>query len=55
VTKQPWRVGLLFSQTGVTAGIEQNALQASLLAIEEVNAAGGVLDRPIEPIITDPE
>jgi branched-chain amino acid transport system substrate-binding protein len=55
VTKQPWRVGLLFSQTGVTAGIEQNALQASLLAIEEINAAGGVLDRPIEPIITDPE
>jgi branched-chain amino acid transport system substrate-binding protein len=53
--KQPWRVGLLFSQTGVTAGIEQNALQASLLAIEEINAAGGVLDRPIEPIITDPE
>jgi branched-chain amino acid transport system substrate-binding protein len=55
VVKQPWRVGLLFSQTGVTAGIEQNALQASLLAIEEINAAGGVLDRPIEPIITDPE
>jgi branched-chain amino acid transport system substrate-binding protein len=55
VAKQPWRVGLLFSQTGVTAAIEQNALQASLLAIEEVNAAGGVLDRPIEPIITDPE
>ncbi len=55
MVKQPWRVGLLFSQTGVTAGIEQNALQASLLAIEEVNAAGGVLDRPIEPIITDPE
>jgi branched-chain amino acid transport system substrate-binding protein len=55
VAKQPWRVGLLFSQTGVTAGIEQNALQASLLAIEEVNAAGGVLDRPIEPIVTDPE
>ena len=55
MTKQPWRVGLLFSQTGVTAGIEQNALQASLLAIEEINAAGGVLDRRIEPIITDPE
>ncbi len=55
MAKQPWRVGLLFSQTGVTAAIEQNALQASLLAIEEVNAAGGVLDRPIEPIITDPE
>jgi branched-chain amino acid transport system substrate-binding protein len=55
VSKQPWRVGLLFSQTGVTASVERNALQATLLAIDEVNAAGGVLDRPIEPIITDPE
>jgi branched-chain amino acid transport system substrate-binding protein len=55
VSKQPWRVGLLFSQTGVTAAIEQNALQATLLAIEEINATGGVLDSPIEPVITNPE
>jgi branched-chain amino acid transport system substrate-binding protein len=53
VSMEPWRVGLLFSQTGVTASVEQTGLHASLLAIEEINAAGGVLDRPIEPIITD--
>jgi len=49
-----WRIGVLFSQTGVTAGVERTQLQASLLAIEEVNAAGGVLDLPIEPLIYDP-
>ena len=49
-----WRVGVLFSQTGVTAAVERTQLQATLLAIEEINAAGGVLDLPIEPVIYDP-
>jgi len=55
VSNPSWRVGLLFSQTGATAAVEQTALQASLLAIEEINAAGGVLDAPIEPVVTDPQ
>jgi branched-chain amino acid transport system substrate-binding protein len=55
VSKQPWRVGFLFSQSGVTASVERTALQASLLAIEEINISGGILDRPIEPIVTDPQ
>jgi branched-chain amino acid transport system substrate-binding protein len=50
----PWRVGVLFSQTGVTSAVEQSQLNATLLAIDEINAAGGVLGRPIEPVITDP-
>src|SRR6516164_5133635 len=50
----PWRVGVLFSQTGVTAAIEQTQLNATLLAIDEINAAGGVLGHPIEPVIHDP-
>ncbi len=49
-----WRVGVLFSQTGVTSTIERSQLNATLLAIEEINAAGGILDRPIEPVIYDP-
>jgi branched-chain amino acid transport system substrate-binding protein len=49
-----WRVGVLFSQTGSTSGVERAQLQATLLAIQEVNAAGGVLDLPIEPVIYDP-
>src|SRR6201996_4985120 len=52
--KAPWRVGVLFSQTGVTSAVEQSQLNATLLAIGEINAAGGVLGRVIEPVITDP-
>jgi branched-chain amino acid transport system substrate-binding protein len=50
----PWRVGILFSQTGVTSAVEQSQLNATLLAIDEVNASGGVLGRMVEPVITDP-
>ena len=53
-TSGPWRVGILFSQTGVTSAIEQSQLNATLLAIEEINSGGGVLDRMIEPVIYDP-
>jgi branched-chain amino acid transport system substrate-binding protein len=49
-----WRVGVLFSQTGVTSAVERTQLQATLLAIEEINAAGGVLDLPLEPVLYDP-
>jgi branched-chain amino acid transport system substrate-binding protein len=49
-----WRVGVLFSQTGVTAAVERTQLNATLLAIEEINANGGVLGRPIEPVMYDP-
>src|SRR5258707_2170553 len=53
-TNGPWRVGILFSQTGVTSAIEQSQLNATLLAIEEINSGGGVLDRMIRPVIYDP-
>lgn len=49
-----WRVGVLFSQTGVTAAIERSQLNATLLAIDEINKDGGVLGRTIEPDIYDP-
>src|ERR1700754_1241134 len=49
-----WRVGVLFSQTGVTSTIERTQLNATLLAIEEINASGGGLGRPVEPVIYDP-
>jgi branched-chain amino acid transport system substrate-binding protein len=49
-----WRIGVLFSQTGVTAAIERSQLNATLLAIDEINKAGGVLGRPILPVVYDP-
>ena len=51
---QPWRFGLLCSQTGVTAAVETTQLNASLLAIERLNEAGGIAGRPVEPVIYDP-
>ena len=48
-----WRVGVLFSQTGVTSAIEQTQINATLLAIDEINAAGGVLGRMVEPVLYD--
>ena len=53
-TDAPWRVGVLFSQTGVTSAVEQSQLNATLLAIDEINSGGGVLDRMVQPVIYDP-
>lgn len=53
-TGEPWRVGVLFSQTGYTAETERTQLCGTLLAIEQINAAGGVLGREIQPIVYDP-
>lgn len=52
--EESWPLGVLFSSTGVTAVIEESQKNGALLAIEEINAAGGVLGRPIEPIMYDP-
>lgn len=49
-----WKVGLLFSETGVTSIIERSQLKGALLAIDQINASGGVLGRPIEPVFHDP-
>jgi branched-chain amino acid transport system substrate-binding protein len=50
-----WRFGVLFSRSGVTASIETTQLNATILAVEAVNAAGGIRGRPIELIIYDPK
>jgi ABC-type branched-subunit amino acid transport system substrate-binding protein len=54
LVSEPWRVGVLFSQSGVMAVIEETQLRATLLAIDEINQAGGVNDREIVPVIYDP-
>lgn len=54
-TARTWRVGVLFSTTGVTAAVEKTQQAATLLAIEEINAEGGVLGSLIEPVVHDPE
>jgi urea transport system substrate-binding protein len=51
--RTPILVGLLHSQTGPWAPIEQSMLEAELLAVEEINAAGGLLGRPVRAIVAD--
>ena len=41
-THELWRVGVIFSQSGVMAVIEETQLRAPLLAINEIDQAGGV-------------
>jgi branched-chain amino acid transport system substrate-binding protein len=49
-----WPVGILYSRSGITAIAETSQLQGTLLAISEINARGGVLGKPISPLILDP-
>ncbi len=51
----PIRVGILHSLTGTMAKSEKPVMEATLLAIEQINHNGGVLGRQIEPIIVDGE
>ncbi|HLU96249.1 MAG TPA: urea ABC transporter substrate-binding protein [Thermobifida alba] len=47
------KVGILHSLSGTMAISEVTVKNAELLAIEEVNAAGGVLGKRLEPVIED--
>lgn len=51
--KDPVRVGVLFSDTGVTSTIGRSQRQGTLLAIEEVNEAGGIDGRELVPLHYD--
>ena len=47
------KVGILHSLSGTMAISEVSVRDAELLAIEEINAAGGVLGKKLEPVIED--
>ena len=48
------KVGVLFSQTGVTSKVERTQMNATLLAIEEANEKLSATGSIIEPIVYDP-
>ncbi|MEO0624671.1 MAG: transporter substrate-binding domain-containing protein [Pseudomonadota bacterium] len=52
--KAPLTVGVLFSETGVTAVVERTQRNAALIAIDEVNASGGICGRELTAIAPDP-
>src|SRR5438105_12712864 len=49
------KVGILHSLSGTIAIIEKSLHDAELLAIEEINAKGGVMGKKLEPVIEDPQ
>jgi urea transport system substrate-binding protein len=50
----PIKVGILHSLSGTMAISEAPIKEILLMAIDEVNSAGGVLGRKIQPVIEDP-
>ncbi len=50
---QPIRIGVLHSLSGSMAASEQPLVDAVRLAVEEINAEGGLLGRPVEIVLAD--
>jgi urea transport system substrate-binding protein len=50
---EPIKVGILHSMSGTIAIAEAHVVDAERLAIDEINAAGGVLGRQIQAIVED--
>jgi urea transport system substrate-binding protein len=51
--RRPIVVGLLHSQTGSMAVSELSMIDAEIMALEEINAAGGLLGRPVRWVVAD--
>ncbi len=51
---EPIRVGILHSLTGTMAQSETPLKNVALMTIDQINAQGGVLGRPLEGVVVDP-
>jgi urea transport system substrate-binding protein len=51
----PIRIGILHSSTGTMAISERPVIDATRLAVAEINDAGGLLGRPVEVVVEDGE
>ena len=54
-SQEAFKVGVLFSKTGVTTGIETSQLMGTLFAIDEINEAGGINGVPLRTVYYDPQ
>ena len=52
--KSPIKVGVLHSLSGTMAISETALKNTALMAFEQINAAGGVMGRPLEAVVVDP-
>lgn len=52
-SEKPVRIGLIESLTGTYADVSRSDVEGSRLAVDEINAKGGILGRPIELLVED--
>jgi urea transport system substrate-binding protein len=52
--KEPIKIGVLHSLSGTMAISEVSLRDVVLMAVEEINAKGGVLGRKLQPVVVDP-
>lgn len=52
-SKDSIKIGLLFSKTGPTAITEEAMYNAAMMAVDEINEAGGVKGKKLEPVYED--
>src|SRR5256886_14135484 len=52
--KEPIKIGVLHSLSGTMAISEVSLRDVVLMAVEEINAKGGLLGRKIQPVVVDP-
>lgn len=55
IAEEPIKLGALFVMTGKLGGYGKSGWQSVQLAVEEINASGGILGRQIEATIEDTE
>jgi branched-chain amino acid transport system substrate-binding protein len=55
INRDPVQVGVLFSATGVTSTIGMSQWHGAMLAIDEINEAGGINGRELVPVHYDPQ
>lgn len=48
-----WEIGMVVSQTGPWANVGRSQLEGAILAIDEINSAGGIDGLPLIPVIRD--
>ena len=50
---EPVKIGLVDPLTGAYAAVAQNEVAGAKLAVDEINAKGGILGRPIQLLVVD--
>ena len=52
--KEPIKIGVLHSLSGTMAISEVSLRDVVLMAIDEINAKGGIMGRQVKPVVVDP-